>query len=57
MAFLEDNGIVHGNLKTENVLICENDKLKLLHPKLFKLMRTSDNDGHKEGRSFFGKFI
>ncbi|XP_060574836.1 tyrosine-protein kinase HCK-like [Ruditapes philippinarum] len=49
MAFLEEKGIVHGNLKAENVLICEHDKLKILHPKLIKLMGTSVNDKHEEG--------
>ncbi|XP_060552362.1 uncharacterized protein LOC132713703 isoform X2 [Ruditapes philippinarum] len=49
MAFLEENCIVHGNLKSENVFICEHDKLKILHPKLIKLMRTSANDEHEEG--------
>ncbi|XP_060552364.1 tyrosine-protein kinase STK-like [Ruditapes philippinarum] len=49
MAFLEGRkGIVHGNLKAENVLICEHDKLKILHPKLIKLMKSSENDKHRQ---------
>jgi serine/threonine protein kinase len=51
MAFLEEKGIVHGNLKTENVLICEHDKVKILHPKLIKLMKSSANDKHGQGRN------
>jgi serine/threonine protein kinase len=52
MAYLEENGIVHGSLKAENVLICEHDKLKMLHPKLIKLMKSSENDKHGQGRNF-----
>ncbi|XP_060563279.1 tyrosine-protein kinase HCK-like [Ruditapes philippinarum] len=49
MAFLEENSIVHGYLKTENVLICEHNELKLLHPKLINLMKTSASNEHAEG--------
>jgi serine/threonine protein kinase len=52
MAYLEENGTVHGSLKAENVLICEHDKLKMLHPKLIKLMKSSENDKHVQGRKF-----
>ncbi|XP_060574818.1 tyrosine-protein kinase STK-like [Ruditapes philippinarum] len=48
MAFLEEKGIVHGNLKAENVLICEHDKLKILHPNLIILMKSSENEKHRQ---------
>jgi hypothetical protein len=52
MAFLEEKGIVQGNLKAENVLICEHDKLKILHPNLIILMKSSENEKHRQGRNF-----
>jgi serine/threonine protein kinase len=51
MAFLEEKGTVHGNLKAENVLICEHDKLKILHPELIKLMKSNENDKNGQGRN------
>ena len=51
MAFLEEKGIVHGNLKAENVFVCGLMSPKLVHPKLIHLMKTSKNDQHAEGKN------
>jgi hypothetical protein len=49
MSFLEEKGIIHGNLKAENVFVCKFRMLKIVHSKLIELMKTSENYEHVEG--------
>ena len=51
MVFHEKKGIVHGNLKAENIFVCGLHQPKIVHPKLIQLMKTSENDNHAQGKT------